>query len=64
MIERGTQWTPEQEGLAQQMWRAGVRVDRIGLEVGRTKAAVIGKADRRQWGLHPAGVGPRKREMA
>ena len=46
-------WTQAQDDVAKPMWKAGKPAADIGAAVGRTRLAVIGRADREGWGPHP-----------
>lgn len=48
-----TTWTDEQNADAKALWLDGVEARVIGERVGKTRSAVIGRADRKLWGPHP-----------
>lgn len=48
-----TTWTAGQNAVARFLWLDGVDARTIGERVGKSRAAVIGRADRKGWGPHP-----------
>lgn len=52
MTYRST-WSDRQEAQARRLWLEGADAASIGVAVGKTRLAVIGRADRKGWGPHP-----------
>lgn len=52
-MSRPSDWTGSLDAIARPLWKEGVPARQIGLKVGKTRLAVIGRAHREGWGPHP-----------
>jgi hypothetical protein len=57
MTEPTPFWTPEREQRLRQLWARGVPTPKIAAELGTTKNAVIGRANRMGLCIHPLMTG-------
>jgi GcrA cell cycle regulator len=56
---RVSNWTPERDALLRRLWDSGMTTRLIGIEMGITKSAAIGRASRIHLPARPSPVGAR-----
>ena len=45
-----TEWNPDVDALARKMWEDGLPASKIADAIGRSRSAVIARANRQNWG--------------